>query len=237
MTNNIIPWRCTFTGVDEFSSLEHIEEISLKFPFVEWGVLLSTSENRQLNGFRYPSLDWLHTNLPKLSKISQKSGCSIALHVCGKETKNLLNNIEDNIALQPQPYVQRIQINFRYKPKDISLLESLCYSHPSTIFITQHNQANIDLYSKINLPNHQILFDTSGGQGIKSSSWPNLLPNKICGYAGGLGLVDIEKDFSEIFQLANHQFFWIDMEGKIRTDDKLDLNICEQILAQIQRFQ
>ena len=89
MTNNIIPWRCTFTGVDEFSSLEHIEEISLKFPFVEWGVLLSTSENRQLNGFRYPSLDWLHTNLPKLSKISQKSGCSIALHVCGKETKNL----------------------------------------------------------------------------------------------------------------------------------------------------
>ncbi len=81
-----------------------------RFEQVLFNGLLSTSENRQLNGFRYPSLDWLHTNLPKLSKISQKSGCSIALHVCGKETKNLLNNIEDNIALQLQPYVQRNEL-------------------------------------------------------------------------------------------------------------------------------
>ncbi len=45
-------FRCTLTGVDEFTDLSKLEEISFCYPFVEWGVLLSSSENRLENGKR-----------------------------------------------------------------------------------------------------------------------------------------------------------------------------------------
>ena len=112
---------CTFTGIDEKFSLEQLEILASRHPFLEWGILFSTTSNNN----RYPNEKWFELILPQIFNIIEKTNNSLALHVCGKETKNLLNNIEDNIALQLQPYVQRIQINFRYKPKDISLLESL----------------------------------------------------------------------------------------------------------------
>jgi phosphoribosylanthranilate isomerase len=225
-------FRCTFTGVDEFTSLAKIKELSIKYPFVEWGVLLSTSENRSRNGHRYPSLDWLNENLPKLQSIAKESKASIALHVCGKETKLLLENKEDSQALNFLPYVNRIQINFVCKNKQEQELENLCENFPNTKFITQHNEANKDLHKKIKSVNHQILFDASGGRGIKTEVWPQPFNDKVCGYAGGLGLENIEQDFENIKNLA-FSHFWIDMEGRIRTEDKLDLDICEKILEKV----
>jgi hypothetical protein len=222
-------FRCTFTGVDEFSSLEKIESISRMYPLVEWGVLLSTSENRALNGNRYPSVAWLENNLPKLFQIGEKTKASIALHVCGKETKLLLEQNESSVALNLISFVNRIQINFSYKEKQVNQLEILCAKYPNISFITQHNESNKDLYKKINAKNHQVLFDTSGGRGVKCEEWNSSLENKICGYAGGLGLEGISEDLSKIKEVAFNDF-WIDMEGKIRTEDKLNLEFCEKIL-------
>ncbi len=227
MKNKLI--RCTFTGVDEFSSLEKIEFISRKYPIVEWGVLLSTSENRVLNGNRYPSVTWLEDKLPKLFKISEKTTAGIALHVCGKETKLLLEQNELSVALKLINFVNRIQINFSYKEKQVNQLEVLCAKYPNISFITQQNESNKDLYKKITAKNHQVLFDTSGGRGVKCEEWTSSLENKICGYAGGLGLEGVSEDLSKIKEVACNDF-WIDMEGKIRTEDKIDLNICEKIL-------
>lgn len=222
-------FRCTLTGVDEFTDLSKLEEISFCYPFVEWGVLLSSSENRLENGNRYPSLNWLKENLPKLKLISEKTGCSIALHVCGKETKFLLEQNKNSIALELISFVNRLQINFIYKEHQVLQLEKLCAIYPNKIFITQHNQKNKDLYLKIKANNHQVLFDESGGRGIECASWEQNLKGKICGYAGGLGLDNIEVQLKNIKKIANDNF-WIDMEGKIRNSDKLDINICENIL-------
>ncbi len=225
-------FKCTFTGVDEFTSLESIKSISEKYPFVEWGVLLSTSENRALNGYRYPSVEWLMTNLPKLNEVSKQAGCSIALHVCGGETKKLLSQDESSVALKLIEYVNRVQINFVYKESQVKELEELCQKFPNKVFITQHNQKNADLYVKVKSSNHQVLFDASGGRGIDCETWLPALEGKVCGYAGGLGLDNIQSQFEKIKAVAA-DIFWIDMEGKIRVDDKLNLEICEKILKEI----
>ncbi len=226
-------FKCTLTGVDEFTDLSKLEELSFCYPFVEWGVLLSTSENRLDNGNRYPSVDWLEENLVKINEISKKTGCSVALHVCGKETKLLLEQDKDSVALKLIEYVDRVQINFVYKEKQVVQLEQLCEKYPKKIFITQHNEKNKGLYLKIKSKNHQVLFDESGGRGIECSSWKPNLEDKICGYAGGLGLDNITKQLITISSVASNEY-WIDMEGKIRTNDKLDLNICENILYSCQ---
>jgi phosphoribosylanthranilate isomerase len=224
--------RCTFTGVDEQSSFEEIKKLSIEFPFVEWGVLLSTSENSPFSKNRYPSLDWLKENLPKLKNIAVDSGSSIALHVCGKETKELLAQNENSIALSLLPFVNRVQINFLYKEHQVEQLENLCQKFPHINFITQHNNRNAELHKKIFSLNHQILFDQSGGRGIETTEWESPLENKICGYAGGLGPNNIIKQLSLIKNVANRPF-WIDMEGKIRTNDILDLNLCKEILYKV----
>lgn len=225
-------FKCTFTGVDEFSSLDSIKTISKKYPFVEWGVLLSTSENRAFNGHRYPGVEWLTNNLPTLGRIAKETGCSIALHVCGGETKKLLRQEESSVALKLIGYVNRVQINFAYKEPQIQELKSLCQKFSDKIFITQHNHKNADLYLKVKSPNHQVLFDASGGRGIDCEVWVQPLDGKVCGYAGGLGLDNIKNQFEKIKAVAKN-VFWIDMEGKIRVDDKLNLEICEKMLATI----
>lgn len=229
--NNLM--HCTFTGIDEFCSLEKVRELSIAFPFVEWGVLLSTSENSSFGRNRYPSVRWLQDNLPILKDISNSSGASIALHVCGKEVKKLLSRDDDSVAVSLLPFVNRVQINFVYKESQVEQLEKLCTDFPLIKFITQQNNVNYDLYKKIKSKNHQILFDQSGGRGIETKEWSEPLENKVCGYAGGLGIDNIIYQLRAIRNIANSPF-WIDMEGKLRVDDKLNLNICENILKAIQ---
>jgi len=226
-------FRCTFTGVDEKTSIDEINNLTKEFPFVEWGILLSTSENSFLGKSRYPSLNWLNENLPKLKNVANTYNSSIALHVCGKETKELLAQSENSIALGLLPFVNRVQINFFYKEHQIEQLEKLCEKFPHINFITQHNNKNTDLYKKISSENHQILFDQSGGRGIETTNWESPLENKVCGYAGGLGPNNISEQIELIKNVADRQF-WIDMEGKIRTEDFLDLNLCREVLEKVQ---
>ncbi|NCQ51806.1 hypothetical protein GW796_07925 [archaeon] len=170
--------------------------------------------------------------MPKLSEVAKGSGASIALHVCGKETKLLLEKSQSSIALKLIRFVNRVQINFAYKENQIIQLEDLCCTFPTVNFITQHNEKNKDLFEKIKSKNHQVLFDSSGGRGIKSTLWNEQLVGKSCGYAGGLGLESIEEDFLKIRKVAKNNF-WIDMEGRIRTNDLLDLKLCEEILEKL----
>ena len=228
-------FRCTFTGVDEFTSLEKLKELSHKYSFVEWGVLISTSENKRFNGYRYPSREWLEENIIKLAEISYFTGAGLALHICGGETKKLLEQQNDSLAIkliEKLSVSNRVQINFCYKNNQVKQLEDLCLRFNKIQFITQHNNCNKDLFEKISAPNHQILFDESGGKGLISKKWNDRLPNKICGYAGGLGEDNIEYQVEKIKSLSN-KAFWIDMESKIRTNDKLDLEVCENILKKL----
>jgi hypothetical protein len=45
----------------------------------------------------------------------------------------------------------------------------------------------------------------------------------LCGYAGGLGPDNLERRLREINHLTKKAPFWLDMEAKLRVNDKFDI--------------
>ena len=228
--------RCTFTGVDNQTSLSCLHELSIQYSFVEWGVLYSTSEGGMFSQNRYPAHSWLEKNIPELKTMSLSTGSSIALHVCGSAVKALLNE-EEEFLEHLIDYVNRVQINFIFKPAKLAALEKLFLRFPHIKFITQHNPANAKLADLISHPSHQVLFDMSGGRGIEADKWDKPLAGKVCGYAGGIGPDNVLKQLKSIDLLNEHTEFWIDMEGKVREHDWFDLKKCEEVLKKIKHYQ
>ena len=89
---------------------------------------------------------------------------------------------------------------------------------------------------QLGVTNIVALFDSSGGRGLPGK-WraPIEIP---CGYAGGLGPDNIEKELISISKVAGDEFIWIDMESKIRYFDEynidyMDLNACRQVIQSV----
>ncbi len=97
------------------------------------------------------------------------------------------------------------------------------------MIITQHNSANHSLLNVLSgTPNHAVLFDESGGQGISPAAWPLPHSGKKCGYAGGLGVDNLAGEIPRIQLAAAGAPFWIDMEAKLRNErDQFDLSIAQ----------
>lgn len=228
---------CTFTGVDEETSLSDIISLSNSYPIIEWGFLFSPKQQGQPG--RYLSTK----NLLKIFEILPVE-VKVALHFCGSGTYNLLNeNLEELDLLKAITKRNgRIQLNFNQtkKPINIENLKKLILSEPKTTFITQHNQSNNLLWNNfIDLPNYAILFDSSGGNGISCNEWPKPLPVS-CGYAGGLGPNNIKEELQKISSVVAKTTIWIDMENKLRNLDKngidwLNIEFCEQCIRQISK--
>lgn len=75
------------------------------------------------------------------------------------------------------------------------------------------------------------LFDTSGGAGVLPASWPKPTSKFWCGYAGGLGPLNVVEQIERIEGICE-QPYWIDMERRVRSenDSKLDLQAVRLVL-------
>lgn len=202
--------KVTFTGVDSFTNL------SLLSNKAEYGILLSLHNITN----RYPSFE----EVSRISSELKSKGFSLALHVCGSEAREKLLNKE-------LPFIdnfQRIQVNGKMKVEKCKLIADL---YPNHEIIFQFNEFNESLpYELRDIKNISFLVDNSGGRGISPSKWNNPSSLLKVGYAGGLGLQNVIDEVSKIKNIAREDF-WIDMEGKIRTeDDKFDVNITNKIL-------
>ena len=228
--------RCTFTGLDENFPIEDFSLLSSQYNFLEWGILYSTSENSNISSNRYPSQKWFEHHIEEINSIAKKTGVSLALHVCGKESLNLIeqnNNFLDFLL----PYFNRVQINFRYKPMQKERLLKLFANNPKTSFITQHNFANKNLIKDIpDSSNHYLLYDNSGGRGLSEEIWPTNVSSKLFGYAGGLGPDNIDIQLNNIDLAAGLNDYWIDMETKIRTNEWLDYKKCQTVAKSVDFF-
>lgn len=228
--------RCTFTGLDEKFSLENFLILSSRYNFLEWGILYSTSNNSKISSNRYPSQKWFEHNIEEISKIAKETGVSLALHVCGKESINLIEQKNEFLDFL-LPHFNRVQINFRYKAKQKDEILSLFENNPEINFITQQNFANKDLITDISsITNHHLLFDNSGGRGILDQTWPKPIDKKFCGYAGGLGPDNIEAELNNINLVSEDNDYWIDMETKVRTDEWLDFQKCKTVASTVKSF-
>jgi hypothetical protein len=217
---------CTLTGADDSTDQMDLFRLSTEYPFVEWGVLFH--DLRQGNG-RYPSFAWIKDLCLQMRRYQ---GARFALHVCGhRAVLDYLNGIGEVSLLSP--HFPRIQLNLNASSVDVKLLADTIQRHPEKIHITQHNDVNRHLWHELReLDNHAVLFDESGGRGFSPSNWSTPLPAKRCGYAGGLGPDNLERELPRIVHAASPWPFWIDMEGKLRDNlDHFDVSVARRCLA------
>lgn len=217
----------TLTGVDHQTDLDRALELSYRFPFLEWGVLLGGSPSP-----RYPSQDFI----ARWAERCHASRARTALHLCGVFARKWIEGDHQIVDLARQ--FGRIQVNMVASRIDVEALVEAIASARHPHVITQHNTANQSITDRLLAePTHAVLFDASGGRGVMASDWPMAIEGKACGYAGGLSPENVETALDAISVVAGPAF-WIDMEGRIRrNDDTLDLDRCEAVLRAVSRWQ
>ncbi len=227
----------TLTGADDSTPQEALWRLAKtsdfdtdKQPEIEFGILYSAS-NQGIG--RYPSFEWIE----KLTeKINAETGPGFALHVCGRAVRDFLAG--SGHVSEVASAFDRVQINFRSIDFTLTEIADCIRRNPSKTIITQHNEANRHLFQGLlNLGNHAVLFDESGGRGKSPGTWDGSLVAVDCGYAGGLGPDNLAAELPKIHAAADGMPYWVDMEGKLRNEhDQFDLKLAQQCLAIAGRF-
>lgn len=221
---NRLPEFITFTGVDEYTDLKRLVDISLKYNshdknkgLVEWGVLFGDTSN----GNRYP-LDWFRTIFAALPINTRKSA-----HLCGAYARNFLDNgcIPKSIE-----GFSTIQLNLSSEKYNFDRLDLLARIH---------NVKSIVVQARNNFYGHEARFlsqliDASGGTGKEIKTFPKLIGSLyIHGYAGGIdkdNVIDIIENINKVNE-DNKFKYYIDMESSLRDkDDKFCLDTVEEML-------
>lgn len=224
------PTFVTLTGADDSTEIDELFELSSQFDYVEWGILWHAEHH---GSGRYPSLAWIDRLTTDLSRSPR---ARFALHICGGQAlSDFLGDI--GTVTECARNFGRIQLNLKAVNVDLTALESAVLRRPEQVVITQHNQANRNIWSDlVSCANHAVLFDESGGNSISPEVWPAPLPGKQCGYAGGLRPSNLLQELDCIETAAEGQAFWIDMEGSLRTADQFDLQLARKCLECVERW-
>lgn len=225
----------TITGADDSVSIDQMLELSDRYPFVEWGILVS---KRQMGSFRFPSERWL----AKLDEVLlANTDINISMHVCGKWVRQTLmgENIWDEIAGSLDSHAQRVQINTHAEPHASTVGMAKCLEALwAREIIFQWDGVNDHLAHAMASYgiNTAALFDTSGGAGILPGSWPEPDRRLPCGYAGGLGPDNVVEQIRKIEDICGDRTVWIDMERRVRSEDdsRLDMNKVERVLKSVE---
>jgi phosphoribosylanthranilate isomerase len=209
-------------------------ELSKKYPFAEWAVLLYRKGDEFVEKPRYPSFLWISKFLDACP-----DNVNRAVHLCG-------DYVDDFVWRRPIYNLnkfQRIQLNFRATP-DATHVESKFFATLLSVsikwklqhVITQYNEDNKELHRMLGyIKNHEVLFDASRGKGLTPTEWPKPLIRSVdnsryYGYAGGLGPDNLETELPKIMKAAGNAPFWIDMESGVRTNNHFDLEKAEKCL-------
>lgn len=258
--NRLIDWiagdsimpltRVTITGADNETDPNELIRLSLRFPFVEWGVLVGSVT---LNGCgpRFPSGYWIQHLVECRRPASHP--VDFSLHVCGAPLRGL--SAGDHQPLfqllgRDTTAFQRVQLNWHGYPQNQATGHHLFESFSKLVspfllwdpeIIFQWDSINECLYSEVLGFFHVSgLFDRSGGAGIKPEEWPDGKSCPVpCGWAGGLSPDNIREELPKIAACAKpDQPYWIDFETHVRTGDHLDIGkvtnvllLCEEFMA------
>jgi len=226
--------KVTITGADDATDIQEMLEFSRRFDRIEWGILLSETK---MGTPRYPSKEWLarlhpHGKMMDPVFYAMPTGLlmrmHLAMHVCGKWTKNILKNAPDEFVYKTAWNFDRIQMNFSHGEEfDPEFAKSLSIgTNNDKQYIFQVGKAGDNPAMRLAQESLDVavLFDRSGGKGKSPDEWPAPLEGLYCGYAGGLNPDNITEELRKIAAVVNvDQHIWIDMESGVRTDDKLDM--------------
>lgn len=219
----------TMTGADDSINPQELVEVSKKFPFVEWGILMS--KNSQ--GFtRFPSKSWLD----ELYYVGQE--LKLSCHLCGTYVRQILMGSDEwlNNIGNIRKLFKRVQINTHgiKHDYDLSGLRKFITEHSNIEFIFQYDEINSEIINSVtDLKNVSTLFDMSHGAGILPSAWPKPIDGLKCGFAGGLSPENVISQINSIAKNNSGYETWIDAETHVRSDNdrKFDLVKVELFLS------
>lgn len=215
--------KVTFTGIDQKTKIKDLESLYKKYPFIEFGFLVSENNTNKNVENKYPNLVIL--------KGFKGKNIPLSLHVCGKIAREIVqhNNWEPlyNLMGDYMPLFSRIQLNVSGVK---SFTNDITFPKDKQIII-QFNTSNTLMYESLKSENVIGFQDNSGGTGKTENTW---FENEdlMFGYAGGLSEENVISAIENINKVYNGTY-WIDMETKIRTNDKFDIKKCENICRKI----
>jgi len=227
----------TMTGADDQTQPHLLCALSIKYPFVEWGILLSRTKGRP----RFPKVQWMEEleNAMFLEVNMNLSG-----HLCGAYVRELLMGDTDFVEEIGNlwHYFQRIQINTHgiEHPYDKDALIDALSRFPEKEFIFQYDNANTRILDEVvasGRVNVSTLFDLSHGAGVLPGKWPSPIEGVKCGYAGGLSPINVREQLDLIEARVGNRDIWIDMETRVRNcDDRFDLNMVESVFISCEKY-
>lgn len=229
------PKHVTFTGIDERTDVRRMCELSKHFDHrVEWGILISKKNTG--HGNRYPPM--------ATAAMFKHLRARFAVHICGRFAEAIAVEGQIDVSLLAElrrlPF-DRLQVNVRDGETLVDKPQFQIIDNLSTLASALAPNGVIMQWSGASLPRTapgyiSLLFDCSGGAGLRPGAWPaaprNARPLAI-GYAGGIGPDTIRDDLEAIAAAAGSVAYWIDMENNVRTDDWLDLDKCERVLEAV----
>jgi len=233
--------RVTITGADDSTRLDNLFTLSNKYPWVEWGILLSASSQSRP---RFPSLPWTTELEARMRASVFKEKISTSGHLCGKWVRHICKGDWSSFTKEMPVWMmfKRLQLNFHsylHKIKDkqafIQGFKGLEEEHPyPKQFIFQLDNVNneiVDVAIKGGVDACPF-FDLSGGVGTLPDHWEKARENIYTGYAGGLSPENVTSQLEEIEKVCGEGPIWIDVETHVRTPDNraLDMEKVEAFL-------
>lgn len=215
-----IPSFISFTGADNSTSMEALQNLHVKFP-VEIGVLVSKDQSGRNSRF------------PDLSKVKEiaDSQISCTLHVCGDWARNISDmgeTLDDGIddIIRMFSTVQ-LNLNLLSEQRLMTISDWKKQIGGSVRHIILQCDGSHPRDERFHW-----LYDRSKGTGTyPREQWPApiaALDKTIYGYAGGVEYGNIREVIETI---TRHRVtYWLDMESSVRTEGKFDLKKVELIL-------
>ena len=213
--------RVTICGADNHTKISELGYLTLKFPFVEWGIV--SMKDRVSPG--YPDYDWIVNFL--------EAGLPSSCHLCGEWVKDINEGFWSVFAYHLRfTGFYRFQINFAGGPINTLVLLSLSSIKIKQQVILQLPDFENPVFKFGINQNLNIagFYDVSHGKGKTQENWPKAPEKAYCGYAGGLNPMNLAENLQDISQVAQAPS-WIDVQTGVRTNNKFDLDKVHKFLT------
>lgn len=217
--------KVTFTGIDGRTDVDRLVDIHRRYPYVEFGVLMSY--DWPYNGNRFPN--------PVFLKCLDGKGIPLSLHLCGTLAVNVLKgDVSSAVSLCDGCYdlFSRMQLNVPANGMFQEIRSLMHTGNVREVIVQMRSAYLLEDFLKGFIPKGvSYLLDSSGGRGIDTPLDIVNYSDVHIGYAGGIGVENVEQKLRKLLEYDSDEKFWIDMETKVRnSDDWFDLDKVEKIL-------
>lgn len=217
--------KVTFTGVDERTDVKRLEQLQKKFPYVEFGVLLSYDWHE--NGNRF--LD------PIILSILRGRGLNLSAHFCGQAAIDVAAGKKfkmESLLGNNSRIFRRCQLNLKADSYFSELRRLAPIPYIDEVIIQMHTPELCQQFLNVQRPRFaSYLLDASCGCGTDTPIQIITSPGVHIGYAGGICPDNVADKLRTLLEYPSDEKFWIDMETRVRTcEDWLDLDKVEEVL-------